>query len=204
MNSYLYCQPLTTILPSSFSHANIHCGSWKIGSVDVVVIVLFTQLFTTPICPILQLYPLPTKISSICVFGRSFLPLAADRVSHVMANLKNDLDEYLLLQSDQKKSNAGGGSFKLDMMKMPSLKVSTVKNLFGKSEPVAANGWLKDTQESCCPKLSRLQRIVGFVLCICMGIFCMTLSTLYIPVLILKARKFALLFSLGSLFFIMR
>lgn len=32
----------------------------------------------------------------------------------------------------------------------------------------------------------------------------MSLSTLYIPVLILKARKFALLFSLGSLFFIMR
>lgn len=121
-----------------------------------------------------------------------------------MANLKNDLDEYLLLQSDQKKSNAGSGSFKLDMMKMPSLKVPTVKNLFGKSEPVAANGWLKDTQESCFPKLSRLQRIVGFIVCIGMGIFCMALSTLYIPVLILKARKFALLFSLGSMFFILR
>lgn len=118
-----------------------------------------------------------------------------------MANLKDDLDEYLLLQSDQKKSSAGG--FKLDM-KMPSLKVPTVKNLFGQSEPVEANSWLKETSESCCPKLSRLQRIAGFVICICMGIFCMSLSTMYIPVLILKARKFALLFSLGSLFFIMR
>lgn len=121
-----------------------------------------------------------------------------------MANLKDDLDEYLLLQSDQKKAGAGGSAFKLDMKMMPSLKVPTVKSLFGQSEPPEANGWLKDTQESCCPKLSRLQRIVGFVVCICMGVFCMTLSTFYIPLLILKARKFALLFSLGSLFFIMR
>lgn len=121
-----------------------------------------------------------------------------------MANLKDDLDEYLLLQSDQKKASASSG-FKLDM-KMPSLKVPTVKNLFGQTDatPAVANGWLKDAQESCCPKLSRLQRIVGFVICIGMGIFCMSLSTIYIPVLILKARKFALLFSLGSLFFIMR
>lgn len=61
-----------------------------------------------------------------------------------MANLKNDLDEYLLLQSDQKKT------FKIDM-KMPSM--PEMKNLFGKSEPQEANSWLKDTQESCCPKL---------------------------------------------------
>lgn len=64
-----------------------------------------------------------------------------------MTNIKNDLDEYLLLQSDQKKS------FKIDM-KMPSLKVPEIKNLFGKrSEPEPENSWLKDTQESCCPKL---------------------------------------------------
>lgn len=62
-----------------------------------------------------------------------------------MANLKDDLDEYLLLQSDQKKS------FKIDM-KMPTLKVPEMKNLFGKSEPQEANGWLKDTTDSCCPK----------------------------------------------------
>lgn len=65
-----------------------------------------------------------------------------------MANLKNDLDEYLLLQSDQKKT------FKLDI-KMPTIKVPEIKNLFGKSEPAEANSWLKDTQESCCPKLVR-------------------------------------------------
>lgn len=72
-----------------------------------------------------------------------------------MANLKDDLDQYLLLQSDQKKS-ASTSSFKIDM-KMPSLKVPTVKSLFGgSSAPVETNSWLKDTQESCCPKLVSL------------------------------------------------
>lgn len=64
-----------------------------------------------------------------------------------MANLKDELDQYLLLQSDQKKTN-----FKIDM-KMPSLKVPEIKNLFGKSQPQEANGWLQETRDSCCPKL---------------------------------------------------
>ncbi|KAH8372520.1 vesicle transport protein SFT2C [Drosophila serrata] len=111
-----------------------------------------------------------------------------------MSSLKSDLDEYLLLQSDQKKSF----NVKLPQLKVPSL------GFFSKgAEPEVQNSWLKDTQDSCCPKLSRLQRIVGFVACLGMGGLCMTLSTLYIPVLILKARKFALLYTLGSLFFIL-
>lgn len=65
-----------------------------------------------------------------------------------MSNLKNDLDEYLLLQSDQKKS------FKIDM-KMPTIKVPEIKSFFGRKEPEEANSWLQDTQESCCPKLVR-------------------------------------------------
>lgn len=68
-----------------------------------------------------------------------------------MTNLKNDLDEYLLLQSDQKKS------FKIDM-KMPTIKVPEIKSFFGRSEPEEANSWLQDTQESCCPKLVRIFR----------------------------------------------
>jgi hypothetical protein len=51
---------------------------------------------------------------------------------------------------------------------------------------------------------SRLQRIVGFVICMGMGTLCMTISVFYIPMLILKARKFALLYTLGSVFFIIR
>ncbi|XP_058820783.1 vesicle transport protein SFT2C [Topomyia yanbarensis] len=115
-----------------------------------------------------------------------------------MADLKKDLDEYLLLQSDQKKS------FKLEMPKMPSIPTpGLVGKLFGKNQEPEANSWLKDTQDSCCPKLSRIQRIVGFVTCMGLGVFCMTVSTFYIPLLILKARKFALLYTLGSIFFIM-
>ncbi|XP_043662275.1 protein transport protein SFT2 [Drosophila teissieri] len=106
-----------------------------------------------------------------------------------MSNLKSDLDEYLLLQSDQKKPSFN--------VKLPQLKVP----FFSSSDP-EANSFLKDT-DSCFPKLSRLQRIVGFVACLGMGALCMTLSTFYIPVLILKARKFALLYTLGSLFFIL-
>ncbi|GAB0099982.1 Vesicle transport protein [Sergentomyia squamirostris] len=112
-----------------------------------------------------------------------------------MANLKQDLDEYLLLQSDQKKT------FKVDV-KLPQIKVPDVGKLFRKSEE-PANGWLRETQDSCCPKLSRIQRIIAFVTCLGLGLFCFTLSTFYIPVLVLKSRKFALLYTLGSLFFIL-
>ena len=35
-----------------------------------------------------------------------------------------------------------------------------------------------------------------------MGVVCMSMATLYIPVIVIKARKFALLFSFGSVFFL--
>uniref|UniRef100_A0A1A9UYA8 Vesicle transport protein n=1 Tax=Glossina austeni TaxID=7395 RepID=A0A1A9UYA8_GLOAU len=108
-----------------------------------------------------------------------------------MANLKDDLDKYLLLQSDQKKKFS---------VKVPQLELG---KLFSRNNEPEANSWLKDTQDSCCPQLSRLQRIVGFVACLGMGTFCMTISLFYVPVLLLKTRKFALLYTLGSFFFIL-
>jgi hypothetical protein len=36
-----------------------------------------------------------------------------------------------------------------------------------------------------------------------MGTLCFSLSLMYVPVLLFKARKFALLFTLGSLFFVL-
>ncbi len=42
------------------------------------------------------------------------------------------------------------------------------------------------------------------MICLVMGIFCMSLATLYIPVIVFKARKFAVLFSFGSVFFLSR
>ncbi|KAF5270646.1 hypothetical protein FQA39_LY01384 [Lamprigera yunnana] len=110
-----------------------------------------------------------------------------------MADLKKELDQYLLLQSDQKKS------FKLQI---PTIKKPNISSWL-KKENVEDETWFQETKKQCCPTLSRFQRITGFCICICMGILCFSLSLMYIPVLILKARKFALLFTLGSLFFVL-
>ena len=67
-----------------------------------------------------------------------------------------------------------------------------------------SDGWFAQAKsDPCLPSLSKKQRIIGFMLCLVLGLFCFLLSSLYLPVLVLKARKFALLYSLGSLFFIM-
>ncbi len=42
------------------------------------------------------------------------------------------------------------------------------------------------------------------MICLCMGLLCMGLATLYIPVIVIKARKFAIFFTFGSLFFLSR
>lgn len=42
------------------------------------------------------------------------------------------------------------------------------------------------------------------MMCLAMGVLCMLLATLYIPVIVIKARKFAVLFSFGSVFFLSR
>ncbi|XP_060522891.1 uncharacterized protein LOC132699916 [Cylas formicarius] len=111
-----------------------------------------------------------------------------------MVDLKKDLDEYLLLQSDQKKS------FKLQM---PVIQKPNLTNWFKREQAQEETTWFQETKKDCCPSLSRIQRIVFFVICIGMGILCFSISLMYIPVLLFKARKFALLFTLGSLFFIL-
>ncbi|KAF5291454.1 hypothetical protein FQR65_LT01765 [Abscondita terminalis] len=110
-----------------------------------------------------------------------------------MADLKKELDQYLLLQSDQKKS------FKLQM---PTINKTNFPNWF-KSEEQQEETWFQETKRQCCPSLSKFQRITGFCVCVFMGIICFSLSLMYIPVLILKARKFSLLFTLGSIFFVL-
>lgn len=63
-----------------------------------------------------------------------------------------------------------------------------------------STGLLSEAQKDCCPSLSRVQRIIGFCLCMVMGFLCFVLAAMYTPVLLLKARKFALLYTMGSLF----
>ncbi|NXT19238.1 SFT2C protein, partial [Syrrhaptes paradoxus] len=63
----------------------------------------------------------------------------------------------------------------------------------GSSWPWAAEG------DPCLPGLSRWQRLAGSGLCLLLAALCFGLAALYAPLLLLRARKFALLWSLGSL-----
>lgn len=108
-----------------------------------------------------------------------------------MTNIKDDLDEYLV------GTKASSSGFKIKMPKLPS---------FGGSSDSASastsNSWLKDDDSGWCPKMNRIQRMIACVVCFGLGFFCLIVSFAYIPVLVLKARKFALLYSMASALFI--
>lgn len=108
-----------------------------------------------------------------------------------MANLKNDLDEYMLMNEERKSTSY---KLNLNMPKLPSV-------FGGNSDSSTSNSWLTE-EEGWCPKMNRIQRMIACVVCFGLGAFCLVVSTFYIPVLVFKARKFALLYSLGSLLFI--
>lgn len=59
--------------------------------------------------------------------------------------------------------------------------------------------WSSDP-DPCLGGLSRGQRLAAFGVCVSFSALCFGLSALYAPLLLLYARKFALLWSLGSLF----
>lgn len=136
-----------------------------------------------------------------------------------MADLNKELSEYLLSNKNEKQ------------YKLPSLSMSkpNFKKWLGKDTEEEEVGWLREKQRECCPSMvsiyyftiinffyvqiytnsflffqTRMQRLTAFGVCFLMGILCFSLSAIYVPVLILKARKFALLYSMGSLFFLMR
>ncbi|GCB83523.1 vesicle transport protein SFT2C-like [Scyliorhinus torazame] len=67
------------------------------------------------------------------------------------------------------------------------------------SGPPSGGFWSTDP-DPCLSVLSRRQRLTAFGLCLAMGLLCFSLSAVYAPFILLKARKFALLFTLGSLF----
>ncbi|KAL0128321.1 hypothetical protein PUN28_003537 [Cardiocondyla obscurior] len=115
-----------------------------------------------------------------------------------MANLNKELNEYLLNNKSEKQYKIG----------IPSVAISKVNlgKWFRKSPVDEAEenaGWIKNSRRECCPAMTKIQRGILFAVCLFMGILCFSLSLLYTPVLLLKARKFALLYSLGSLFFVM-
>eukprot|EP00041_Stephanoeca_diplocostata_P006630 m.90400 g.90400 ORF g.90400 m.90400 type:complete len:206 (+) comp16455_c0_seq7:48-665(+) len=65
------------------------------------------------------------------------------------------------------------------------------------------NGWFAESEvekDPMIPSLSRKQRVLAFVGFATLSIFCLSLSLMMAPFIVLKARKFSLLFSMGSLF----
>ena len=50
------------------------------------------------------------------------------------------------------------------------------------------------------PAMSKQQRLMGFMACLLGGWLCFGLSFIYLPFILIKARKYVLLFSLGSVF----
>ncbi|NXJ77162.1 SFT2C protein, partial [Trogon melanurus] len=66
------------------------------------------------------------------------------------------------------------------------------------SVPVSGWPWAAEA-DPCLPGLSRWQRLAGSGLCLLLAALCFGLAALYVPLLLLRARKFALLWSLGSL-----
>ncbi|XP_067141240.1 uncharacterized protein [Centruroides vittatus] len=112
-----------------------------------------------------------------------------------MTELNSQLKEYL---SRNNKSNSEGLSTKSItywFTKLPENKFISKNN---------NNSFNEAEEDPLIPALGKRQKIFGFIGCITMGILCFCLAGLYVPVLLFKARKFALLYTMGSLFVISR
>ncbi|XP_050440573.1 uncharacterized protein LOC126845743 [Adelges cooleyi] len=106
-----------------------------------------------------------------------------------MANLKLELDEYL---KSQKSAPSNG-----------HVHIPKVFKKFITSESGEHTENLLDSTQNTYinfPTLTKKQRIFGFMICVCVSCLMFSLSALYLPVLLLKARKFAILYSAGSIF----
>uniref|UniRef100_A0A3Q3J9T5 Vesicle transport protein n=1 Tax=Monopterus albus TaxID=43700 RepID=A0A3Q3J9T5_MONAL len=95
-----------------------------------------------------------------------------------MAELNRQLQEYLA-------QSKGGGAKTISQS--TRAQAETV-DFPGRGRPSLILGW------------SRGQRLLAFSVCVSFSALCFGLSALYAPLLLLYARKFALLWSLGSLF----
>ena len=127
-----------------------------------------------------------------------------------MAGLKADLDNYLSGTNNKSSTftnltkNLSMPSFKSPFSNKEDGKNDDEEALLSDSENAASSGsnnyWFSEATNRWLPTLSKKQRIFGFVTSLGLGLFFFSMATVYIPVLLLKARKFSLLFSLGSLF----
>ena len=123
-----------------------------------------------------------------------------------MSNLKADLDDYLKGGNRRQGQNIGGSLVGLaKSLTLPTFKFgSSQQNFDEETGNLDSESVSSDSQPSrfskCLPTLTKKQRLIGFMLSFCLGLVCFGLSMMYLPVIVLKARKFSLLFSLGSVF----
>ncbi|KAG1663116.1 Protein transport protein SFT2 [Nymphon striatum] len=117
-----------------------------------------------------------------------------------MSNLSRDLKSYLD-RTDQNESNQ---SLLPNVIQESTFGKWLNKGRDSETTNENSNGWFSEAEKDpYFPHLSKTQRVVGFVGFLVFGTFCFVLAGIYAPLLVLKARKFALLYSLGSLFYIM-
>lgn len=127
-----------------------------------------------------------------------------------MAELNRQLQEYLAQSKSGRGVSPSGSSTALDMgaageeEQVSGSWFGRWSSPFRRQETQSSNGgaswpWASDP-DPCLGGLSRSQRLVAFGVCACFSALCFGLSALYAPLLLLYARKFALLWSLGSLF----
>lgn len=119
-----------------------------------------------------------------------------------MVDLNKDLQAYLSRNSNSKENVEqrealieSSGAKRFSATSWFSKRASSASSSFEKS-------WFSAETESnlSCFALSKKQRVLGFATCVVMGSVCFTLAAVYAPFLLVKARKFALLFTLGSMF----
>jgi len=131
-----------------------------------------------------------------------------------MSNLNSQLKDYLSNNSTSGsvKSGLGNGQNRQSPIGLASASSrfnSWVSSLTKDTNPgptvndESGNAWFTQAQnDPLLPSLTKKQRVLGFIGCLLMGTFCFSLASLYIPFLIMKARKFALLYTMGSIFII--
>lgn len=113
-----------------------------------------------------------------------------------MGDLNSQLKDYLNRNEVKKEAKLFPGSESLKKL------LSSSSTELSPDTPISKSWFTEAENDSCFPTLSKKQRITGFVGFILAGFFCLFLAGMYAPVLVLKARKFALLYTLGSLFII--
>jgi len=107
-----------------------------------------------------------------------------------------------ILSSLGKDENERPSSFQINLDRLKHFFNNTINDGLPTSSDDIQVLLQKGDNDPILPSLTRKQRILGFMICLVMGLLCMALAILYIPVIVLKARKFAVLFSFGSLFFL--